>query len=117
MGRLFAYLVILAIIVAIPVGFYRQARYNSIRQVTLTVNTLPDRSVQYNANGDKNTYANLVYTDKGTFQNSDSWFPSKHNSSDLYGKLYEKGTFECEIVGWRWPVFNVYPDLIKCEAV
>lgn len=113
---LFGILFAAAILVGAPVALYRHAKYQSIRNVTITVQTLPDRSVQYNANGDKNTYANLVYTDKGTFQNTDSWFPYKQDSSDLYGKLHQGGTYRCEVAGWRIGLLSTYPDLIKCEA-
>jgi hypothetical protein len=116
MGRIFALLLGLAILVGVPVLGYRHAKLNSIRSITITVNNLPDRSQQYNANGDKNTYANLVYTDKGTFSNVDSYFPLKQDSSDLYGKLHEGGTYRCEVAGWRIGLFSQYPDLIRCEA-
>lgn len=109
-------ILVAAIVVGIPVGLYRHSKLNSIRPVTITITNLPDRSVQYNANGDKNTYANLVYTDKGTFSNVDSYFPLKQDSSDLYGKLHEGGTYRCEVAGWRIGLFNQYPDLIRCEA-
>lgn len=115
MSRIITYFLTIAIIIAIPVGLYRHYRLQSIRTVTITVQTLPDRSIQYDAAGNKNKYANLVYTDKGTFENTDSWFPLKRDSSDLYGKLHEGNTYTCEVVGWRVPVANKYPDLIRCE--
>lgn len=117
MSRIISTLLILAIIIGLPIAGYRQAKYNSIRPVTITITSLPDRSVQYNANGDKNTYANLVYTDKGTFQNTDSWFPYKKDSSDLYGRLHQGGTYTCDVAGWRWPIVSKYPDLIRCQEV
>lgn len=106
-----------AILIGVPVGFYRHARYNSERSVTFTITMLPDRSVQYNSNGDKNTYANLVYTDKGTFSNVDSIFPLKQDSSDLYGKLAKDKTYTCDVAGWRFGMFSNYPDLIRCSEV
>lgn len=105
-----------AVLIGIPVVAYRSAKIHSIRDVTITVTMLPDRSMQYDANGDKNTYANLVYTDKGTFTNTDSFFPYKQNSSDLYGQLHKGGTYTCEIAGWRVGLMSWYPDLIKCQA-
>lgn len=103
-------------LVLLPIGIYRHARYSSIRQVTFTITTLPDRSIQYNANGYKNTYANLVYTDKGTFQNTDSIFPWKQNSSDIYGQLQKGTKYTCEVAGWRIGFLSNYPDLIRCRT-
>jgi hypothetical protein len=114
--KFLGFLLILAIIIA-PVALYRNAKYNSERHVKLVVTTLPDRSVQYNANGEKNSYANLVYTDQGTFQNTDSYFPLKRNSSDLYGKLHEKGKYDCVVAGWRLPIFSTYPSLVRCAEI
>lgn len=112
---IFSFVLALAILVGGPVLIYRHLKLNSIREVTITVNTLPDRSVQYNANGDKNKYANLVYTDKGTFSNVDSFFPYKQNSSDIYGSLREGYTYTCEIAGWRFGLVNMYPNIIRCN--
>lgn len=113
----FGILLAAAILIGLPVVGYRQAKFHSIRDVTITITMLPDRSMQYNANGDKNTYANLVYTDKGTFSNTDSLFPYKQNSSDLYGQLHKDGTYKCEVAGWRIGLFSQYPDLIKCKEL
>ena len=110
---------ILVVVVLVVGGFfgYRHAKYSSIRNVTFTITNLPNRSMQYNANGNANTYANLVYTTAGTFENKDSWFPYKQNSSDLYGQLQQGKKYTCEVAGWRQGLFSWYPDLIKCKAV
>lgn len=94
---------------------YRHAKYASQRTVTFTIDRLPDRDQQYNANGGKNTYANLIYTDHGTFENVDSTFPWKQNSSDLYGKLLTGKKWTCDVAGWRIGMFSSYPDLIWCR--
>lgn len=109
---------IVAVIVVLIIGgvlVYRGARYHSIREVSFSITKLPNRDLQYNANGNKNAYANLVYTDKGTFQNSDSTFPWKQNSSDLYAMLEQGHRYRCEVAGWRLGIFSNYPDLIKCK--
>jgi len=110
-------LVVLAVLalIIVPFTIYRHARYNSLRTVTFSITRLPDRDQQYNANGNKNTYANLVYTDKGTFENVDSIFPWKQNSSDLYGQLLTGKKWTCEVAGWRAGFLSNYPDLIKCS--
>jgi hypothetical protein len=62
------------IVLLSPVLIYRHAKYASIRTIAFSITRLPNRDQQYTANGDKNVYANLVYTDRGTFQNNDSTF-------------------------------------------
>lgn len=99
-----------------PFFIYRHAKYASVREVTFTINKLPSRDQQYNANGNKNAYANLVYTTAGTFNNVDSTYPWKQNSSDLYGMLEQGKKYKCEVAGWRIGLFSSYPDLIKCEG-
>lgn len=108
-------LIIIAVLAVIltPLLIYRHARYDSIREVTFTITRLPDRDIQYSGNS-SNTYANLVYTDKGTFNNVDSTFPWKKNSSDLYGQLLTGKHWTCEVAGWRAGFLSNYPDLIKC---
>lgn len=103
-------------LLASPVLVYRHYKYASERTVTFTITRLPNRDMQYNASGHENTYANLVYTDHGTFKNVDSTFPWKRNSSDLYGQLLTGKKWTCDVAGWRNGFFSNYPDLIRCEA-
>lgn len=114
---LFGILLTFAILIGLPVIAYRVAKLHTVHNVTFTVTMLPDRNQAYNANGDKNTYANLVYTDHGTFSNVDSYFPYKQNSSDLYGQLHKDGTYTCEVAGWRVGLLNQYVNLIKCKEL
>lgn len=104
------------LIVVAPIGIYRHARYSSERTVTFTITRLPDRELQGNGNGGSNAYANLIYTNKGTFKNTDSTFPWKRNSSDIYGQLNQGKTYTCKVAGWRIGLFSSYPDIISCKG-
>jgi len=84
----------------------------------MTITRLPNRDIQYTGSGENreaNAYANLVYTDKGTFKNNDSVFPWKQNSSDVYGQLREGKKYRCEVAGWRQGFLNMYPTIIRCN--
>ena len=109
-----AVIVILALIVT-PFAIYRHAKYASQRQLTFTVTKLPDRNV-YGGSSQSHSYANLVYTNKGTLQNVDSTFPWKRQSSDIYAQLVQGKTYTCTVAGWRNGFFSSYPNIIRCEG-
>lgn len=55
----------------------------------------------------------LIYTDKETFKNTDSYAYWKFNSSDLYGKIEVGRRYKFLVVGFRVPYFSAYRNLIK----
>lgn len=57
----------------------------------------------------------LIYTeDEGVLSNNDAWFHGKTRSSDLYGQLQNAKSAKCEVYGWRFGLFSMYPNIIKC---
>lgn len=58
---------------------------------------------------DKSYY--LIFTDKETFKNADSWFFYKWNSSDYQGKLQEGKTYEFKVFGFRIPFMSKYRNI------
>ena len=56
----------------------------------------------------------LIFTDKETFENTDSVLKMKFNSSDVYGALDRGSTYECEVYGWRIPAFSQYRNIVSC---
>jgi hypothetical protein len=83
--------------------------YGTQRTETFTVNH------RERTGGDWGKY--LVYTDKGVFENTDSVFYLKFDSSDVYGQLAEGGTYECNVYGWRVGVFSWYPNIKDCKTI
>lgn len=79
------------------------------RNETITINKTEriaeDKSARY-----------LVFTNKGVYENTDSFWNGKFNSSDLYNQLEAGKTYECDVIGWRNGFFSWYPNLISCEA-
>ena len=64
---------------------------------------------------DNHTY--LIFTDKGTFQNEDSLFRGKFDSSDWFGKIKKGETYKFTVIGWRVPFLSLYKNIIKFEKV
>ena len=57
----------------------------------------------------------LVYTNKGTFRNTDSIHYLKFTSADLQGFLAEKGSYRLTVYGFRIPIFSMYKNVVKAE--
>lgn len=54
----------------------------------------------------------LVMTDKMSFENVDSLFHWKWNSTDFQGKLEVGETYTLEYYGWRVPMMSAYPNIV-----
>ena len=62
--------------------------------VTITVS---DKAVKRYDDTDKY----LIYTDKGTYEITDTIAYARFDSSDLYGKIQVNKTYNCVVCGWR----------------
>lgn len=68
------------------------------------------------ANGDDSKY--LVFTEEGeVFQNSDSWFFLKFNSSDLHGQIKAEQHYRFTVHGYRIHWLSAYRNILKAEVV
>lgn len=70
--------------------------------------------------GDSSKY--LVYADSEdgeslVFENTDSLFHGKFNSSNVQGKLKEGKTYELTVVGFRIPILSSYQNIVNVEEV
>jgi hypothetical protein len=61
----------------------------------------------------KNTCKYLVFTDKGTYEVTDSVLRGRWNSSDVYGRLNEGQTYTFKVTGFRMPFFSSYQNIIE----
>jgi hypothetical protein len=59
----------------------------------------------------------LVFTDKGTFEVTDSLLNGRFNSSDVYGRLHEGSTYNLKVVGFRIPIFSSYQNILEATEV
>ena len=59
----------------------------------------------------------LIFTDKETFENTDSLLEWKFNSSDVYGKIEKDQTYEFTVYGFRIPVLSIYRNVVDVKPV
>lgn len=93
---------VLALVLA--VGSVGYTVYGSSDTITATV-TGKDRSVS------KDESKWIVMTDKMSFENTDSLFHAKFNSTDIQGQLVEGNTYEISYYGFRVPFLSIYPNI------
>ena len=108
----------IAIVVLVLVGlaFVGLIVYRSTAtEVTFTVED-KERVCDRGTDGRQNCRY-LIFTDKGTYQVTDSWAYLRFNSSDVYGRLKEGKTYEAEVVGWRLPFFSRYKNIVEATEV
>lgn len=98
----------LLIIVVIGEPFVRRR----VTEETITI-TVTDKSVK--RYDDKDKY--LIYTDKGTYEITDTVAYFRYDSSDLYGRMKVGKTYECTVCGWRIPIFSRYKNIITAKEV
>lgn len=55
----------------------------------------------------------LVFTERGTYQLSDSIIAGRWSSSDAYGQVKVCHRYEIESYGFRLPVFSAYPNITE----
>lgn len=57
----------------------------------------------------------LVYTDHGTYKDTDTVWFFKFNSSDLLGQLQNGHRYTCDTTGFRFGFTSSYRNLISCH--
>lgn len=76
--------------------------------------TVKDKERVANRDGDGAKY--LIWSEDGeTFENVDSLFKGKFNSSDLYGQLERGKKYKCKVYGFRSGFWSMYRNLISCS--
>jgi len=71
------------------------------------------RDKQRITSGSKSKY--MIFTKNESFENTDSFFHSKYNSSDLYSSLKKGCSYEVSVYGWRVPFFSAYRNIVKIK--
>ncbi len=59
----------------------------------------------------------LVYTDKGTYEITDSLVNGRFNSSDLYGSIVAGKKYSCDAIGFRAGFVSAYENLLSCKEI
>lgn len=58
----------------------------------------------------------MIFTDKGTFENTDYLITFKFNSSDVYGYIKRGEYCTFEVVGWRIPFLSMYQNILTAKC-
>jgi len=103
---------LLAILIIVGVFSKAVVSYTTERTVAVTV-TGAERVCNSTSEGSDCRY--LVYTDQTTYENTDSLWRWKWNSSDLHGSLEEDASYELTIIGFRLGFLSWYPNVIRAE--
>lgn len=80
------------------------------KQTTFTINKM-----EVKRDDDFDRY--LIFTDKGVYENTDSMFKFKFNSSDLHNELQPGKTYQAITVGPRIQFLSMYPNVIKAQEI
>jgi len=59
----------------------------------------------------------LIFGETETYENTDSLWYWKWNSSDIYGDLEEGKTYRLRVYGWRIPFMSWYRNIIEIEEI
>ncbi len=96
------------------IWFGVNAHGNWVERTTTDV-TFTVKEKERVANDEDSKY--LIFTKDEVFENTDSFYHHKYNSSDLYGYLEVGKTYKCEVFGERNPRWTWYRNLVACEEV
>jgi len=55
----------------------------------------------------------MVFTTQETFEDTDSFYHSKHNSSDVFSDLKIRCSYHINVYGKRIPFFNTYRNIVE----
>lgn len=112
--------IILGVVVLTVLGlFLTNAPYQWLTQRTIDAVLVKEKQVSTESvkgtGKVESTY--LIFTDHGVFRNDDAGWRLKYDSSDLYGQLDVGTKYRFTVYGWRIPIFSMYPNLVKAEAM
>lgn len=107
-------LVVIAVITVPVINFSNDHKY------TVTI-TDKERVTTQVAEGQTNSKYLIYGEDKNgktyVFEDTDTLFRWKFNSSDVYGALKEGETYELTVIGFRVHILNWYENIIDFKAV
>lgn len=58
----------------------------------------------------------LIFAERETFANEDSWLALKFNSSDVYGRIKDGQTCSFTVTGLRFPLFSWYRNILSASC-
>lgn len=111
-------LVIIAVIVAVVV--VPVMNFTNDHQYTITITDKERVTTQSDKDNISSKY--LIYGEDENgktyvFEDTDTLFRGKFNSSDVYGALKEGETYELTVIGFRIHILNWYENIIDFKVV
>lgn len=102
---------VVAVIAISPIVHY------STLDTVQDVKILDKERVVASSNDGTVTSKYLIFTEHETFENTDTFWAFKYNSSDIYGKISKGATCTFEVTGFRVPFFSMYRNIlsVKCD--
>lgn len=84
----------------------------ALHQETTTI-TVTDKDRVCSGSGSSTSCTYLVYTEQGTFENSDSVLDGKFDSSDVQGRFKVGETYTVRVRGYRIPFLSSYQNIVE----
>lgn len=115
LGCLTVIVVAVIAVIAFPV-----LNFSNDHQYTVTI-TDKERVITQSAQDNIDSKYLIYGEDKNgktyVFEDTDTLFRGKFNSSDVYGALKEGETYELTVIGFRVHIFNWYENIIDFKVV
>lgn len=108
-------LLVVAFLVLVVLGVFIDAAFQYGTADHVTFEVLKTERIVESHSDDKGSHVTskyLVFTDGETFENTDTMFYWKWNSSDLYGRLEPGRSYRAKVYGWRVPMFSWYRNIV-----
>lgn len=93
-----------------------------ISQSEMVTGVVDNTYIKRTGGGDNPGDSFFVVVDKEgggqeVFQNDDSVFFGKFNSADVQAKMKVGSRVRFKAIGWRWPLFSVFRNIVKVEQL
>lgn len=109
---LVAAVIVLAIVGSVAYGIFE---HTNTKTVTFVVQD-KQAPVKCDSDGTNCHSHYLIFTNKGVYEDTDSFWFFKFRSSDLYGQLQRGHRYTCKVYGFRIGFTSTYPNIISCKG-
>lgn len=92
------------------------ALYNFGTRDTVIDAVVTDKERIVSGSGDTMSSTYLVFTEGEVFENTDSFWALKFNSSDVQGQIGVGETCDFDVYGWRVPFFSWYRNILEVNC-
>jgi hypothetical protein len=97
------------------IGGCNYAIHNATMDTVTVQVTDKDRITTRDSDGNQDSKY-LIFTETETFENTDSLFAWKFDSSDVYGRIQEGDICRFRVNGWRNQFFSSYRNILEAHC-